>query len=196
VPGLVINVEDLSEEPAPFRLPLEGEAWDRCRDALPEHELAVRETLALQLDGHSLGRRLLFRGRLAGSVELPCARCAETYEQRFDEPVELLLEPFMDDGEVPEGGVEIDAEDGSLGRYAGEELDFEPLVTEVLLLAWPMQPRCTEDCRGLCPGCGQNLNDARSEGCACEGNRTLKPFADLAERLREAKQTRSKSDDS
>ncbi|TLY38179.1 MAG: DUF177 domain-containing protein [Nitrospirae bacterium] len=40
----------------------------------------------------------------------------------------------------------------------------DDLVRQEALLAMPLTPQCREDCRGLCPQCGQDLN---AESCAC-----------------------------
>jgi uncharacterized protein len=39
-------------------------------------------------------------------------------------------------------------------------IDLAPLVREYMLLDIPMKPLCRPDCKGLCPVCGQNLNDS------------------------------------
>ncbi len=92
----------------------------------------------------------------------------------------MLLEPFPEAEGVREPGIEVDAEDLEIGRYAGEELDFQPVLRDLLLLSWPIAPCCSETCRGLCPSCGTNLNDRTCQCGPKEGN---KPFAGLGELL-------------
>jgi uncharacterized protein len=41
---------------------------------------------------------------------------------------------------------------------AGDHLDLRPLVRDALLLELPLAPLCRDDCRGLCPTCGADLN--------------------------------------
>jgi uncharacterized protein len=178
--ALVIETRHLRDRPEPIRLETDRAWWERTAPTLREPGVRVLEPFALELLGSALGRRLLFRGALRGKVELTCSRCADPYPQGFDEPVELLLEPAPDPEALPEGGLELDPEDQSFGHYAGEELDFEPVLNETLWLAWPMQPCCRTDCLGLCPRCGVNRN---REACACETERTGQPFAGLAARL-------------
>lgn len=47
----------------------------------------------------------------------------------------------------------------------GDQLDLEPMVREVLVLDAPMSPLCRDDCAGLCPQCGTDLN---SGTCSCD----------------------------
>ncbi|HEX4865395.1 MAG TPA: DUF177 domain-containing protein, partial [Acidimicrobiales bacterium] len=46
----------------------------------------------------------------------------------------------------------------------GEFLDLQPLVRDALLLELPLAPLCSDECRGICPTCGADLN---AGGCAC-----------------------------
>lgn len=188
--GLVIRVERIHEDPRSFRLQAAPGWWEEVRADFQEPQTPVRSPFALEIEGYRLGERLLFRGRIGGSVELECGRCAEPFEQSFSEPLELLLEPSQNAAAIPASGIELDPEDLALGSYAGEELDFGPLMLEILALAWPMQPRCTESCRGLCPQCGRNRNE---EVCSCEGRGGHRPFSGLGQLLEYARQKESRA---
>ena len=48
---------------------------------------------------------------------------------------------------------------------ADKVIDLEPLITAALLLEFPLIPLCDEECKGLCPQCGANLNEGP---CGCE----------------------------
>ena len=62
------------------------------------------------------------------------------------------------------------------GWFRGPEVELGPFVREVLALGLPVQPLCKEDCRGLCPRCG---NDRNREACGCEELKPESPFAAL-----------------
>lgn len=55
-------------------------------------------------------------------------------------------------------------EDEETYPLSGELLDLRPLVRDAVLLELPIAPLCREDCAGLCPTCGADLNEAR---CDC-----------------------------
>ena len=80
--------------------------------------------------------------------------------------------------------VGIDYEDIEIGQYSGDALDFGPLILEIVSLAWPMQPRCSETCRGVCPVCGRNRNE---EACNCESGEASRPFAGLDQLLEKSR---------
>ena len=180
MPPLSLPVPSIEETPRRFRLEAGADWWEQASLPAELRPQAVLEPLVLDLEAYRIGRRLLIRGELRGVVELACGRCAEGYSHTFREPVTLLLEPLPAAAEVPEGGLELDAEDMALGRYGGEELDFAPVLLEALLTAWPMQPRCAESCKGLCPACGINLNAGE---CGCGAANVTRPFESLGELL-------------
>ena len=56
-------------------------------------------------------------------------------------------------------------------------MDLEAIIREQIILMVPLKPLCREDCRGLCPNCGANLN---LESCDCKTDKSDSPFAQLA----------------
>ncbi|MBM4294554.1 MAG: DUF177 domain-containing protein, partial [Deltaproteobacteria bacterium] len=60
---------------------------------------------------------------------------------------------------------ELTAADLDVDFISGENIDLQGIVREQIILSMPLKPLCHEDCRGLCPGCGANLN---REACTCE----------------------------
>ena len=174
--NLSIQVHSVEESPQPFRLEAGAEWWQTAQPVPEEPPVGLLAPLVLDLEGYRLGKRLLFRGNLRGRFELICGFCADPYAQTLDERIELILEPNMDPEAAPDAPIELDPEELGVGRYVGEELDFEPVLVETLLLSWPMQPRCTEGCRGLCPACGSNRN---REECSCDPEAATRPFSGL-----------------
>jgi uncharacterized protein len=61
--------------------------------------------------------------------------------------------------------VVIEAEDSTIDFYEGEGLLLEDVLREQVLLALPMQRICRQDCKGICPICGQNRNRG---DCGCK----------------------------
>ncbi len=96
------------------------------------------------------------RGRLVGTVEIPCDRCTRPTLVPLDHAFEVHESLDDQDGEL----------DSTLLRMNGEtmELDVAGLLWEQLVLSLPPKPLCREECQGLCPVCGQDLNVA---ACTC-----------------------------
>ena len=60
--------------------------------------------------------------------------------------------------------LELSEEDMSVDFIMGDEIDLDEVVREQIYFSLPMKSLCREDCRGLCPVCGINLN---KEECKC-----------------------------
>jgi len=184
---LGVVVSQVTEQPTAFELRADQDWWEGNRQILPDASAELKRPIGLSLQGYRLGQRLLFRGVVAGQLELFCGRCLEPFESALEECLELLLEPLpspaspdRSDSKLPDGGIVLDAEDLEIGQYGGEELDFGAVLREILIFNWPMQPRCEESCLGLCPSCGVNRN---REACSCPGDEPSGPFAALGKLL-------------
>jgi uncharacterized protein len=57
------------------------------------------------------------------------------------------------------------------------------VVRQMILLAIPDNPVCRDDCKGLCPGCGRNLN---AEACACTDKKPSGGLARLGDLIQES----------
>lgn len=114
------------------------------------------EPLDVDLAARSVGDGVLVRGTLRTKVRQVCRRCLAPVEQEVDEHVDLLFaEPTEED----------DADDGEVYFLParGDDLDLTDAVREQVLLQAPEFTLCREECRGLCPTCGKDLNEGACE---------------------------------
>jgi uncharacterized protein len=134
-------------------LPVDSPLW---KDA----QLPMAEPLAVRLQAQQAGHDVVVRGTLRGSVALACRRCLAPVTAPIDEDVSLVYRPGLTQ-------VEAEAEEVYALPGRGDELDLSPAIREQVVLAVPQYGMCREDCRGLCPHCGTNLNQ---ETCNCTSN--------------------------
>jgi uncharacterized protein len=102
-------------------------------------------------------------GQATTRLELECSRCVEPFEVPVDAAFELRYVPASENGGA--GEREIADDDLTTAFYRDGALDIIDLLREQFQLALPMKPLCTDECRGLCPECGANLNRTDC-GCA------------------------------
>ncbi len=103
-------------------------------------------------------------GALTTGLEILCARCLEPVQYPVKREFDLLYRPAGSDiGEDKE--VELQDRDAAISYYEGEGLELSEIVREQLLLAIPIKTVCRDECKGLCPQCGKNLNTGECE-CA------------------------------
>ena len=95
-------------------------------------------------------------GHVETTLELACSRCLEPYRLPVDAEFDLRYQPHSANQGEGERGIEED--DLSTAFYEGDTIDLGQLMREQFYLAIPMKPLCGDDCRGLCPVCGTNLN--------------------------------------
>jgi uncharacterized protein len=101
-------------------------------------------------------------GTVATELELLCSRCLEPFRLSIAAPFDQRYLPASEASTDVER--EVDDEDLETGYYRNDEIDLKDLLREQFYLALPMKPLCREDCRGLCPQCGTNLNTST---CDC-----------------------------
>jgi len=114
------------------------------------------------------------KGRVQAALLLPCSRCLREYTFEIDEPFSLvLLKPGPED--TP-GEMDLRPEDLDTEHFDGATIDLDRIVAEEILLALPQQGVCGPACKGLCAGCGADLN---REPCTCPEQGKSSPFAAL-----------------
>ena len=156
-----IVVEDLPEKP----LHLAGTVEVALAGGGETDGPVVREPVAYDLKLLKQESSVRVEGRLDAVVEASCSRCARRFpiavDRRFSEVFAAANER---EGVLPR---ELDANDLDLDYYQGGAIDGLQLLAEQIILALPMKILCTENCRGLCPTCGADLNHA---DCDCEAD--------------------------
>jgi uncharacterized protein len=126
-------------------------------------------SLALRLDALVEGIRV--SGSVTGSMRVECRRCLTEVHA----PLAVEVDEVYAYAGLPE------VEEGF--AVHGEAVDLEPMVRDAVVLAMPLHPLCREDCRGLCPECGQDRNVV---DCGHRGERVEVRWEPLS-RLRELK---------
>lgn len=162
IKGLEVHPLDFEEEFPPDAIDLGGEVRQRT----PLKTSGRAEVVEEHHGKHQIIKDIRLRGRLSAGLELQCARCLEPVRQDVKRDFELLYRPLGADAGRDELSV-TDAE-AEIGYYQGEGLLLEDVLREQVLLALPLKVTCREDCKGLCPQCGKNLNQ---EQCSCSTER-------------------------
>jgi uncharacterized protein len=107
------------------------------------------------------GVRVTVRGTVTSAAHLECVRCLRP----FDLAVVADFTVFAEQSGKARRAEQADLErDHHMLFHDGRRLDLRESVRESLLLELPITPYCREDCPGLCPKCGADLNDGP---CGC-----------------------------
>lgn len=119
---------------------------------------------------------VLIQGTLEAETRVECVRCLTM----FDLPTAIEISELF----LPQHAVQ-DVDGNEEPKIITEEgnIDLTPIVREEIILSIPMKAVCSETCKGLCPECGQNLNEGQ---CDCEVERIDPRLAPLLDLLKES----------
>jgi uncharacterized protein len=104
------------------------------------------------------GHKVLIEAKISLVCIAPCSRCLK----EVDVPLSFEIEREIDFDETEEQRKEALDEMNFLHEF---DLDTEILIHEEIMMNFPVQVLCREDCKGLCPQCGINRNEGQ---CSCD----------------------------
>jgi uncharacterized protein len=145
---LLVDVESLRQKSSPpRRIVIDTVLDDLC---ITNARVGALEPIHLDAVLEAVHEGVLVTGTIATRWSGQCRRCLEDASGALVVSVcELCVEHGDEETTYPLGA---------------EKLDLAPIVHDACILNLPLAPLCTEDCLGLCPGCGANRN---FEPCAC-----------------------------
>lgn len=152
----------------------------------------VAEVPEAGFEAHTSGRVRLLRSRegvlvhaeLVVEHTFECSRCLTPFTMTLPLTIDEEFRPFRDP--VTGNAVTADLDDFRIDPR--HQLDLSEAVRQYEEAAMPIQPVCREQCAGLCPVCGQNLNERRCGHDALDTGATPDGLSALAERLRAEEQ--------
>jgi uncharacterized protein len=153
--------------------------WDdaRFRQFLPAadpFEFKLVRPLNVDLEIQKRTDHIRVQGTLRGTLQVTCHRCLEPFLWPLAEQVEVFL---LEEEELePSEEIELEARELDYEFFDGVIIEIDQLVAEQVFLALPVKILCADNCLGLCPRCGANLNQ---EPCKCEKSSGDSPFAGL-----------------
>ncbi len=118
------------------------------------------------------------RGTVSATLRIACSRCLEIYDHPLKSDFSLTCSNKIpqDIHREDKGEIELTAEQIGVLFFEGDEIDLKDALQEQVVLAIPYRPLCSAQCKGLCSGCGQNLNQS---ACQCDAKPQDGPFAVL-----------------
>jgi uncharacterized protein len=124
--------------------------------------MRVHQALGVEVGYYRAGLDVVIEGHATGDLVAACGRCLENFALHVEVPFRVVLAPKVEEETESR---ELGDADLGVGFFSGEAIDVTEIVHEQVLLAAPTTQHCRDECRGLCPTCGTNLNH---HTCACE----------------------------
>ena len=132
------------------------------------------EKVTVELGIQQSGDEYFCQAAVAAGVVLECVRCLAHYEAQLQGRVDFIVCSEATHAEQRAEGTD----DEDYVFYQGESLeaDITDIVRQTIILAVPMKPICSEDCKGLCPYCKVNRNET---DCDCRNDEIDERWAGL-----------------
>jgi len=158
--SLKINVVTIPDEGLNFVF-AEGKDWFRqCFQEGENPDFEVQKADVSCLITKTSGT-VFIRGKIDAIININCSRCLE--EAKLPLAADFTYTLIPDKPELKED-MELTQEELEISHYHGDFIDLAPIICEQIILQIPIKALCSEQCKGLCPQCGTNLN---YDKCAC-----------------------------
>jgi uncharacterized protein len=161
--SLKINVFLIPEEGQSFVFS-EGNAWFKeCLKDSEDTDFTLDKVDVDYLVTKTSGT-VFIKGSFSAQIDICCSRCLENTKLSIGSDFAYTLVPAK--AETRED-LELKPEELEISYYQGDFIDLGPIICEQIILQMPIKALCSEECKGLCPQCGANLN---ASSCNCSSN--------------------------
>ena len=159
---LSVQVKNLLLDPS-LVIPVEA-VWERESILTVDGETPCLEPWRIQGKISNVGGAVLeFEGTVDTKITMECGRCMKPVEV----PLNIVIQQRFAKDQA--SNVETLDQDDFLLPIENDRIDLDETILHEVQLGVPMKVLCKEDCKGLCPICGQDLNEGQ---CDCEEDNT------------------------
>ena len=175
---MIVHLEELSNDIQTFMFEEKPEAFPPLVEMNQFDDCTFNHPVDIRLGAKRMGELVTVEGKFSAGVEMTCNRCLKKFESTLASRFNLTYASKLplENGPDEDDDIELQAEELGLLLFQGEAIDLRDAIQSEIVMAIPMQPLCSEDCKGLCPKCGNDLNLGE---CGCQ-RKTVDPrFAAL-----------------
>jgi len=183
---MLVKIEEIQEPGLELKESIQVEVLVEALADAGGYELVSSQPLEVSFK--RVSGQVHLRGSFSAVVMAPCRRCLKSVS--LDVPVAFALRMVPEGRRRDEDEEDVETEKGPGGRgrrrsrkeddgqglvaasfeldeidvepFDGKTIDLDPVIREQVMLALPVTVLCREECKGLCPTCGQDLNE---QGC-------------------------------
>src|SRR5438270_1781188 len=181
---MLISVHDLQRQELKFDQHFPPGSLDLGPESAQQTPLAASGQAGLieEHEGQERIADIRSRGDFSTQVEVRCARCLEPVSRDVAGHFDLLYRPAGSSGKPAEAAItEAETE---VSFYQGNGVALEQALAEQVLLAVPLRQLCQAECKGLCPQCGQNLNQQQCQCTPAAADERWTPLREIKSKLK------------
>jgi uncharacterized protein len=158
--SLEINVVNIPDEGLKYVLSEDGSRFKECLIDTADADFTLNKVDVDCLITKT-STTVFIKGKLSALITNCCSRCLENVSVAIGGDFTYTLVPAK--AETRED-LELTAEELEISHYQGDFIDLTAIICEQVILQIPIKILCKEECSGLCPQCGNNLN---TSSCNC-----------------------------
>jgi uncharacterized protein len=151
---MIYNVAQLLKSPVGTTMDAELDNADRLE--LHDQEARLAGPVSGHVRLHHTNQGIYVEGVAHVPIQIECSRCLKEIRTTLDLPLHEQYYPTID----IETGLPVRVPENEMAFPIDEhhQVDLREAIRQNLVVALPTQPLCTEECKGLCPTCGRDLN--------------------------------------
>ena len=150
----------LSGETDKIAFDMEGELSEGAGELAQNYDIVFTDPIKVKGEVKNFSGYMTFEMTVHVRYRTKCARCLK---ELFRE-----AEYHMEKNVAVKGSLQNEDIDGYI-IVEGSELDLDAEIEELLMLEIPRKHLCRDDCKGICPKCGKDLNEG---SCGCPEKET------------------------
>lgn len=178
IKNLILHVEQIKGKEFSHEFEENPQVFPIIAEMVKNRQCEFLKPFNIRLKAFRVREIFEVQGTLRTSVRLPCSRClkdfdtplASDFELSYTKEIPGLMDVF------DEEEIELKVEEIGMFYFKGEEINLQQGIQEQVVMAFPLQPLCDENCKGLCPRCGSDLNQG---DCGCKRELGANKFAVL-----------------
>lgn len=173
---MIFDIEQISEEGLNFEVLEPKEHFD-----IDSSDCVLTEDVKVQGQLEKNGKEILCKGSLKTGLSVTCTRCLSDFNFEVKSPLRVHFIPRVENNNLAHE-IELTELDVEQEFYEEGQIDLSSPVRDLILLSLPQIVLCQQDCAGLCPDCGTNLNQNK---CDCKIDGSFDPRLAVLQQLKD-----------
>ena len=162
-----ILVDDIPKEGLKLELTLPSN-WVRERVEDPGDDFKFVDNIGIDVELHKSKNGVKIEGTYTANADLVCPKCLDTFTLPITSRFNIRLMPETFSTRTKE--IRLSYRDLDVEYFDGVVVDLEEIILSELVISFPHDKLCREDCKGLCPVCGTNWNYGTCEHIKTHSN--------------------------
>lgn len=173
-----IRIDQLIDTELNLEFEEQPESFPVLAEMIKSGELDFPAPVKTRLRIFRIGDFIEVEGLFETATRLVCGRCLKEFETQLASEIALTYtrKNIAMREDLSRNEVELSPEDAGLITFRGDKIDLREGLQEQIVMALPVRPLCRDNCKGLCPQCGADLNKG---ACGCDRTPANNQFSAL-----------------